>query len=673
MLKQIILLFIILAITACSHYPKNVEQALTLAGDNRAELEWVLEHYSLPEDSLKYRAACFLIANMPGYYTTTSLQIETFDSAFCKSLSLMKKLDYQYHDPYINGKIIRTRIERLWNELTGQYGDPASFSIQKTFDLQVITSDFLIAHIDQAFQTRDFPWAKHLSFDQFCEYVLPYRFADEPLEYWRPYFMERYRWVTDSAQDKTDPVEICRLINDDIASWFIFDGMFNSYPRAFSSSLLLKTQVGSCLGQAGIAAFAMRSMGLAIAHNAVPQWGNRSMGHDFSSVIAKDGTFVDFLGGELPPGKNEIRDKAPKIYRKTYSIRPVSAREKGNIQKLKINPTKHIDVTCQYIPVSTVTLDVPNVPKDINVVYLCTFDNQNWIPLVYNPVKKGKCTFEDLGRDIVYLPVYYRGREYTPAGPPFILSVDGTMKPLHPGGQEVQEAMLYRKFHPSQRMIDFSKQMIGGKFQAANKPDFSDAVDLYAITSTPESYLKHYPVVSKDVYRYIRYVFPPVVPGETEGQVAEICFKGTAGADLHGDYIGSPGVAASQFNILFDRKLDDYVTINIADTIVEDYPGRVITIPHITTVWAGLDLKNRYHITSVGYCPRNDTNNVYERCQYELYYWDDRWISLGAKQPENDCLVYDNLPVGALFLLRNHTEGKEERIFTYENGKQAWW
>jgi len=36
-------------------------------------------------------------------------------------------------------------------------------------------------------------------------------------------------------------------------------------------------------------------------------------------------------------------------------------------------------------------------------------------------------------------------------------------------------------------------------------------------------------------------------------------------------------------------------------------------------------------------------------------------------------LVYDNVPANALLLLHNHTKGKEERIFTYEGGRQIWW
>ena len=46
-----------------------LETALQQAGKNRAELEKVLLCYQAnPADSLKYKAACFLIENMP-YYT----------------------------------------------------------------------------------------------------------------------------------------------------------------------------------------------------------------------------------------------------------------------------------------------------------------------------------------------------------------------------------------------------------------------------------------------------------------------------------------------------------------------------------------------------------------------------------------------------------------------------
>ena len=58
--------FSVAAIAACSHYGAAVEKALRHAGDNRPELEKVLEHYRQdPADSLKYRAAEYLIRYMP--------------------------------------------------------------------------------------------------------------------------------------------------------------------------------------------------------------------------------------------------------------------------------------------------------------------------------------------------------------------------------------------------------------------------------------------------------------------------------------------------------------------------------------------------------------------------------------------------------------------------------
>ena len=45
----------------------------------------------------------------------------------------------------------------------------------------------------------------------------------------------------------------------------------------------------------------------------------------------------------------------------------------------------------------------------------------------------------------------------------------------------------------------------------------------------------------------------------------------------------------------------------------------------------------------------------------------------GFDAPSLGVLYVDNVPTNALLLLRNHTKGKEERIFTYENGEQVWW
>lgn len=63
---KLLLLFFVLFSVSCTPDRQRLDAALEAAGDNRAELEKVLRHYK--GDTLKYRAARFLIENMP-YHT----------------------------------------------------------------------------------------------------------------------------------------------------------------------------------------------------------------------------------------------------------------------------------------------------------------------------------------------------------------------------------------------------------------------------------------------------------------------------------------------------------------------------------------------------------------------------------------------------------------------------
>ncbi|MCC2599272.1 hypothetical protein [Sphingobacterium sp. FBM7-1] len=58
---------------------------------------------------------------------------------------------------------------------------------------------------------------------------------------------------------------------------------------------------------------------------------------------------------------------------------------------------------------------------------------------------------------------------------------------------------------------------------------------------------------------------------------------------------------------------------------------------------------------------------------YHLYYFDSEWISLGEQVATSNLLTYNNAPRGALFLLKNLSKGREERVFTMEEGRLVWW
>lgn len=71
--------------------------------------------------------------------------------------------------------------------------------------------------------------------------------------------------------------------------------------------------------------------------------------------------------------------------------------------------------------------------------------------------------------------------------------------------------------------------------------------------------------------------------------------------------------------------------------------------------------------------PEDDSNAIFPGQHYELFYWQGQWVSLGVQEAKDTELVYRGVPKGALLWLRNLDEGEQERIFTYENGKQVWY
>ena len=69
-MKYLVIFIPIIFLSSCYHIsddiPDDTAKVLRMAGNNRSELERVLEYYR--GDSLKFRAACFLIANMADEY-----------------------------------------------------------------------------------------------------------------------------------------------------------------------------------------------------------------------------------------------------------------------------------------------------------------------------------------------------------------------------------------------------------------------------------------------------------------------------------------------------------------------------------------------------------------------------------------------------------------------------
>jgi len=425
--RKIVLFFIMilsaLLIVSCSYsrYPQEVQQALDKAGANRAELIKVLEHYNSPQDSLKLKAAFYLIANMPGHeYTVFAL----YDAAG-------KEVDFNVLD-YPDYKT----MVAAWDSIAAKRGELDFKRKESIKDIEQISADLLINNIDLAFKVwMGKSWARPLKFDTFRRFVLPYRGSGEPLENWRSYFMEKYAYIDSVLAGSRDVVKAARIINTDLKSWFKFDSRFYRHPTDQGLSEMLKTKMGRCEDMANLAIFAMRANGLAVTSDYTPYWADAANNHAWNALLDSSGKAVPFMGSLFNPGEYTLPNRIAKVYRKTYEYQKANLIFKVGAKTAVprwLGGKSYSDVTADYVPVSDVRLKLERPHADsVRYAYLCVFNTGEWQAIQWGEITDDSVTFKDMGRDLAYLPAYYVNKKLIPAAAPFILTKDGAVKILN--------------------------------------------------------------------------------------------------------------------------------------------------------------------------------------------------------------------------------------------------
>jgi len=414
-----------LLIPSCAQtdkYGAEVSVALNAAGDNRPELESVLEHYDSLGDSLKLEAACFLIGNMEGH----SYVIFKFEDTSGENVDF-DVLDYPDYDSLI---VALTAIEDERGEL--DYNTDEKYD-----DLETIKADFLIDQIDYAFRAwREKPWAKDLTFEQFREYVLPYRGSGEPLESWRGTFWDKYAQIDSGMTDPTDPIEAAIAINSDIKTWFTFDPRFYLHPTDQGMTEMISTGMGRCEDMTNLTIYAFRANGLAITSDYTPYWANTGNNHAWNSILNTDGNVIPFMGAEADPGSYNLNHKAAKVYRKTYSHQKQNLVFQDHKQEKIprwLSGKNYRDVTTNYSDVCDVEVEFEDtIPDSVDIAYLCVFNSGEWKAIHWARIENESATFTDMGAGIAYLAALYMNEEIAPFGIPFILNDDCSQRVLKP-------------------------------------------------------------------------------------------------------------------------------------------------------------------------------------------------------------------------------------------------
>lgn len=642
--KPLFAILLATGLAGCQDAP--LEPALEQAGDNRKELEAVLEHYA--DEPLKEQAARFLIEHMDAQYAFGGEAVEQYgncmDSLFrhCNGDRVFWIMKYD------------TLLQRIGTELS-------LCQQQKQPDTQTLTAGFLTEQIDSAFTLWQQNWTRQYSFDTFCRYVLPYRVGHERTGNWRRTFVTpvgiRAEYRT-AAPNTTYAYGIANNILGSMRSEIY-------YPPQFLPDLPLEAlahvKSASCKEYAHLCVTLLRAHGLAATVDFTPQWGNRSMGHEWCVFFPDDHTAIPFNPGERLGDHFMKRkeDRLPKVFRTTYEKRPESLCMQNNgreaIPEVFDTPCL-IDVTWEYTQTADIEVPLYGGLPHSRYAYLAVFDNQDWSIVHWGERKGGRASFADMACGIVYLPVLYSD-EYgvQPAGDAFLLDTAGTVRPLVADTARRRTVRVKRKFRDT-RSNQFLQAVVGGKFQVANKEDFSDSLTLHVIPRLEDN--KYHLVSPRCLgrYKYFRYLSPDW----SRGNMAELYTFNAAGDTL------KPKRLMGNFHVrpwCGPENLFDGNVLSFYDS--HDVFG----------VWYGWELEQPDTIARILFLPRNDDNFIRENEEYELFYWHrGTWLSLGRQWGNFEAVLeYGNAPDGALFRLHNRTKGYEERIFTYEQGKQIWW
>lgn len=648
----------LICFTNCKQEDIYLHYAIKVAGDNKSELKAVLKHYRQEDnDPEKLKAAKYLIANMPAHYSYRDTS--TINSYYRTALSILGTGP----SPDWQRDTLRSISDR----------DYAGVTKNVVSDVQVMTADYLIYSIDHAFtQWRTKPWAKHLTYEEFCDWLLPYKVTElQTLDAWRDTLSAHYSDSlntihTDDEQHNSiyGAIEIVRneihTKQSAIGHRVIWEDRSGIPMR--SAATWVRMTYGSCLDYVTMGTAAFRSLGLPAAVDQVPVWGRNSDGHSWY-------VFPSDRGREMPTMNSLIvgagvgfypYERIPKVFRSSYTINRNRDKYKNeSLYKYPFDILLH-DVTDHYCRTSDLEIILQKRYKlPEKYVYIAIFNPtvvDGWDVLDFGTYKKGKAYFKNMGRNMLYIVLGFNGKKLIPISDPFILKKDGCVEYVHNNKTTIKTLRmnLRRKYYESYNVVDMRKRILGAQIQCATYSDFKDARTLYTIETTEIS--DKIELNPKGRYRYWRYL----AADGTYGSIAELAFFDNNDNKLDGRPIACEKVDSEHLYYAFDGEwLTNFETEQENNN------------------WVGLDFGRPVTVSKVRVIPRSDDNDIHPGDEYELFQLNvnNHWSSIGGKQiAKGNSLEYDNIPTNTLLWLVNYTRGLDERPFFVDTlGTIIWW
>ncbi len=641
--KQIVVFIFTLLVFASCATNSPLDYALEQAGSNRPELERVLDHYK--SDPEKLAAAEFLIENMPAH-------ISYRDSTIFKY--------YAIADNLLQSDLLHTVIRDSLLEVKKKlYPDLDRKPIS---DIKIMTSNYLIYTIDHAFSLwKNCEWAQHIDFNEFCETLLPYKVTEyQPFDYWRDTLSEAFSQnlktqLYDDEETNTT-YRTVDIVRNEILSKVCRNGEYieAGYPL-LTASQMKNIAYGRCVDYVNLAVSTYRSVGIPCYIDATPFYGRFRAGHTWDVVVFGN-------GGDMPSewdlacehGKRFFpAQRFPKVYRSTFAINRERVRYR-NESALKYQFDYCVkDITPQYTKTSDIEVELyQNVKLAEKFCYISIFNGHNveWSFVDYGEMKDGKAYFKNIGRNILYIVQGFDGKQIINISDPFILHQNGSIEYYVFNGNEKRPLDIHRKYFEGRNVAEMRLRLKGGRIQAANRADFSDAVTMVTIENqyVPDKF----EINDNNGYRYWRYLGAD----GSHGSIAELQFF-----DVDTIATGTPIGCKSASK----------------ESIVKAFDGNYLTnfeTDEPDGAWVGMDFRTKKQICNVRIIPRSDDNDIHVGDVYELLYYNgNQWVSLGKKTATSNVLHYDDVPSHALYWVKDHTQGWDERPFILcENDNIEW-
>ena len=660
-LKQFIPL--LLFFTSCS-FPgqnKQLNTVFSLAGGNRIELEKVLDHYQ--NDPEKLAAARFLIVNMLGHSGCDSTDIRKMQPVYEKHVAISEKYQWERSNKWYQ------EIDSMWKSEREKRG---VFGFTPKTDIKHVTAEQLIREIDRSFKAwKENAYTCNDSFEDFCCYILPYRFSEQVLfDACRDTFYARHRLLFN------DPQKDFRVVTDSLHKSYS-ELMHNNWAAAslplYSASAFEQLKRGSCDDKAWYNCLMMSALGMGVAIDFVPEWGNRAGGHSWNCLIVGGETypFEPFWDADRWKYKRIYNNacfdllwgkfRLPKVYRRTFEHHldgPIGDRDvrRDDIPPLFRNPFMK-DVSDAYFDAVdvTVTLTEP-CPDDARYGYLCVFGAKEWRPVQWGKIgRNGKVLFKGMGKDIAYLPMYYKYGKLMPAAPAFLIDENGELQKLAADKDTMSVTVRNYTAYLYQEEIAEAKRLLAGCRLVGHDETSQTADTLYAFTDTMDTWENRaYIRFPQKKYQSVELL----TPHDTVG-LCELVFYADGKQPIR------PIRVSADIRPLTG---DDEPLAAIADSRSATGFKGVFKNPKARKI--RFDFDQPVSIGEIFFQPYT-LNYLNNKRTVELQYWDGQWITADTLQENGRNLTFHHVPEGTLY--RTKINGVNDRPFTYNDGIIKWY